>query len=198
MRPLVLLFAVVLLGGCSIGGGDESGSVKPDQLKDLVLQPEDVPRVFVRFDEGRLGNTEMPGGRRTQQDRFGRQEGWKARYRRTGTRQTKGPLVIVSLVDVFESTGGAKEEYEALQADLREGELNWQPVDAPPLGDDALAMGLAQGSGQTSVSFFLIAWREGNVVASVEASGFGDRIALDDAVSLARKQAQRIARAADA
>ncbi len=193
---LLLLVTALALAGCSIGGDDGgSASIEVGELKNLVLQPGDVPRVFVRFDEGRQGLAEAPGGSRGQQDRFDRLEGWKARYRRAGTRQTKGPLVISSLVDVFESTGGAGDDFEALRTDLLEGDLKWQPVDAPHLGDEAVAMTLTEGSGQTEVTYFVIAWREDNVVASLDANGFGGKITLDDVVSLARKQAQRTSEA---
>jgi hypothetical protein len=196
MRRLLLLTAVVLLAGCSLTGGDDGASVEVGELKQLVLQPEDVDPAFLRFDEGKQGLTDLPGGRPAEQGRFGRQGGWKARYRRAGTRQTSGPLVIASLVDVFESTSGAKDEFETVQTELRDGELEWQPTDAPRLGDEAVAMSLTQGTGQTKVSFFLVAWRDDNAVASIEANGFGDKITLDDAVALARKQEERIARAA--
>lgn len=193
MRALLILGIALLLAGCSLGGG-EGGSVKAGELERLVLQPGDVPTVFIRFDEGRQGIADQPGGQ-SDMNRFGRQGGWKARYRRSGTTETKGPLVIASLVDVFKSTSGAKDEYEAEQAVLGEGEPDWQPVDAPELGDEALAMTFDQGSGQSRVSFFHIAWRDDNAVASLEVNGFGGKVGLADAVALAQKQARRIARA---
>lgn len=190
MRLLALLTAAVLLAGCSIRGEEDGNSVKPNELKQLVLQPADLPRVFIRFDEGQQGNVEQPVGR----TRVGRQGGWKARYRRSGTTETKGPLVVASLVDVFESAGAAEEEYGALQTDLRAGGLDWRPVDSPKLGDEAFAMAHVQGSGPSKVQSFHIAWRDDNVVASVQINGFGGKVTLADAVTLAQKQARRIAR----
>ena len=191
MRAIAFLIAVVLLAGCSLGDDDEGGSVEPGQFQKLVLQPADVPRVFVRFDEGRQGSVDQPG-ERADMTRFGRKGGWKARYRRPGTTATVGPLVIASKADVFGSADGANDEYEELQRDFREGELKWLPADAPKLGDDTFALSLVQGTGQVRIRFFLVAWREGNVVASLEVNGFVGKVDGEDAVALARKQARRI------
>lgn len=190
MRLLALLTMAVLLAGCSIGGDEDGGSVKPNELEQLVLLPADLPRVFIRFDEGSQGGAEQPVGR----NRVGREGGWKARYRRAGTTQTKGPLVVASLVDLFESVGGAEDEYGALQTDLRSGGLTWRPVDSPTLGDETFAMSHVQGSGPSRVESFHVAWREDEIVASVQINGFGGKVALADAVELARKQADRISR----
>jgi len=193
MRSLALLFALVLLAGCSIDGEEDGTPVTSDELRQLVLQPADVPRVFIRFDEGRQRTAEQPVGR-ADMSRLGRQGGWKARYRRSGTTQTKGPLVIASLVDVFDSAGGAEDEFGALQDDLRAGGLGWRPVESPQLGDEVFAMTHVQGSGPSKVDFFHVAWRDDNVVASVAINGFGGKVELADAVGLARRQDRRIAR----
>jgi pimeloyl-CoA synthetase len=46
--------------------------------------------------------------------------------------------------------------------------------------------------GAKPVRFFRIAWRDRNVSASVTVQGFGARIALSDALALARKQERLI------
>lgn len=194
MRALLVAGIALLLGGCSLGGGD-GGSIEAGELEKLVLQPGDVPRVFVRFDDGRQGASDQPSGR-SNPTRSGRLGGWKARYRRPGTAQTEGPLVIASLVDVFESAGGAREEYESAQTDLEGSDLAWRPVEAPKLGDDAFAVTANQGSGQTGVMFVRILWREDNAIASLDVNGFAGKLEFADAVALARKQASHIARAA--
>jgi hypothetical protein len=195
MRALALLTALIL-AGCSVGGGDEKATVEPDELGRAVLQPDDLPRVFFRFDEGRQGIADVQGRRRRSPDRFGRLGGWKARYRRPGTNETRGPLVISSLVDSFDSTGGAEDEWQALQDDLADGDVLWSRADSPGLGDESLARTLVQGAGPTRVAFFLIAWRDDNAVASLEANGFAGKLQLADAVALARKQAERLSGAA--
>lgn len=197
MRALALLTAGLILAGCSAGGGgDEKATVEPNELARAVLQPDDLSRVFLRFDEGRQGIADVQGQRRKGIDRFGRLGGWKARYRRPGTNETRGPLVVSSLVDAFDTTGGAEDEWQALQDDLADGDVPWSEADSPALGDESLARTLVQGAGATRVAFFLVAWREDNAVASVEANGFAGKLALADAVALARKQAARLSAAA--
>jgi hypothetical protein len=192
MRLLALLTTAVLLAGCSIGGGKDGGSVGPGELRQLVLQHADLPRVFIRFDEGPQGIADMSPGARGDPTRFGRQGGWKARYRRSGTTETRGPLVVVSLVDLFESSAGAKDDLNAIRGELDAGELPWKSVEAPLLGDESLAASVEQGAAATRVAYFRIAWRRDNVTASLEVNGFHGKVVLADALELARKQARRI------
>jgi hypothetical protein len=186
------LVLVALLSGCSGGEGDgkEGQTVPLDALSKLVLQPEDLPEVFVRFDEGRQIAADRPGGARSDPTRFGRIEGWKSRYRRSGSPATRGPLVVESRADLFETEDGAKEELEAIEA----GEM--EEIDRATIGDEARALTLQQGATGGSVRFYLIAWREDKLTASVFVNGFEGKMTLEHALGLARKQQQRIARAA--
>jgi hypothetical protein len=195
VRAALALVLLVLASGCSLGG-DDGGSIQVEQLKDLVLQPADVGKAFRQFDEGRQASADTPGQSRSNADRFGRQEGWKARYHRSGTPQTKGPLVIESRVDLFESSDGAEDELDAAEADAGQTQPGWQPLERPPLGDDARAMTALQGSGRSAVRHYLVIWREANVTGSVLVNGFERRMDFDDALALARKQARRITEAA--
>lgn len=190
MRASALLIAVVLAAGCSLGGGDGGAAIDADELRGLVLQPEDLPRVFVRFDEGPQGVAELPGGAQAGGS------GWKARYRRPGTPATDGPLVIASLVNRYDSEGDAEERLEARRAELTGGELAWKPVEAPALGDESLALTVDEGVGSSRIRYVVLAWRDANVTASLEVNGFAAGLDVDDAVELARKQAQRIEQAA--
>jgi hypothetical protein len=184
---VVLALAVC---GCSFGGDD--ASVSRQELPRVVLQPSDLPRVFLRFDEGRQGITDTPGGRRADPTRFGREDGWKARYRRPGGERTEGPLVIEARADLFSSPDGAKDDLGAAREDLADGELDWQPIDEPGLGDESFAATLVQGG----VRFYQVVWRDANVTASVSANGFEPRLALGEVLALARKQQDHIAAAA--
>ena len=56
-------------------------------------------------------------------------------------------------------------------------------------------MTLLQRGGPSSIRYFTIAWRDANATASIVASGFNGRIAPEDALRLARKQARRISAA---
>lgn len=195
MRLLALLIMAVLLSGCNVGGDGGDHSVEPDEFGKLVLQPGDLAQAFLRFDEGRQGIADAPQGPRADAMRFGRQAGWKARYRRSGTTTTKGPLVIVSLADVFGSTEGAKDDLKAMRQELEDGELPWRNVDVPDIGDESLAATVEQG-GVPRVAYFRVAWRRDNVTASLEVNGFRGKVVLAEAVELARKQDKRIDQAA--
>ncbi len=191
MRPLALLVAVLLLGGCSLTEDDGGSTVSAEELERLVLQPEDVGRGFVRFDEGRQGIADT-GGDPAQ---FGRMEGWKARYR-AGTNATRGPLVVASLADLFESSDGAADHLEALRAERTSPESGWQPAEDPGLGDESYALTLVQGTGPRAVRSYVVAWRRGELTGSVDVNGFERGLTLDDAVALAQKQARRMDEAA--
>ena len=190
-----LLVLCLLLAGCSFGG-DDGGSVEPGELSGLVLQPDDLPREFQRFDEGRQAIADNPGGSRADPQRFGRQGGWKARYRRVGDARAAGPLVVESRADLFDSSGGADEDLAAARRDLEEASLDWQPIDEPGLGDESFAATLVQSGGTRGVRYYLVFWRQANVTASLSVNGFEGRLALSDALELARKQERRIASAA--
>jgi hypothetical protein len=193
MRLLALLTIVALTAGCSLGGGDGGGaSIEEAQLKMLVLQPEDVGREFLRFDEGRQGTADAPGGSRSDPQRFGRVDGWKARYRRSGSAQTRGPLVIESRADLFESADGAADELEAIE------DNDFDTLDEPELGDDARAFQSPQSGTGGGARYYLIVWREDNVTAWLLVSGFEGKITFENVLELARKQAGRTSRAAQA
>lgn len=164
-----------------------------------MLQAADLPDEFTLFDEGRIGRADVAPGPREDRSRFGRQSGWKARFRRAGTARTEGPLVIESRVDVFESSDGAEQDFDAYEvevADLLREASGAERVTDPDLGDEALAVATLQQA-VTTVRFYNVIWRENNVTASVIVEGFEGNISLQDALELARKQQKRIESAAD-
>jgi hypothetical protein len=177
--------------------GDEEPAIDSRELRHLVLQPGDLPPVWVRFDHGRQVQADAPAGSRADPARFGRLDGWKARYRRPGTPTTAGPLVVESRADVFDDSEGADRDLDAFRDDARGGGgFSFSLVDAPKLGEESVAGTLLQGSGPTAVRFLVIAWRDENVMASVLVNGFARRTSLANALALARKQQKRIERAA--
>jgi hypothetical protein len=182
---------VVLLAGCSLAGGDDA-SIERNELEQLVLQPDDLPRVFVRFGEGRQISADSPGGGRADPTRFGRVEGWIARYRRPGAPQAGGPQVIVSRADLFGSVTGAEDDFEAARAELANGGLGWSPIDEPGLGDESFAATVVQTGG---IRYYQVFWRDDNATAALDVNGFEGKLALEDVLELARKQQRRIARA---
>jgi hypothetical protein len=193
VRRAVLFLAILGLAGCSLTGDDGGASIEVAELQKLVLQPDDLPRSFVRFDEGRQIAADFPAGARADPARFGRRDGWKARYRRSGTIQTTGPLVIESKADVFDSGEGAEDDFEAARAETDKSEPEWQPIGEPGLGDESFAATLLQGAESSGVRFYQVVWREDNAVASLNVNGFARDLALEDALELARAQERRIA-----
>jgi hypothetical protein len=185
-----LILLVLSLTAC-VFGGDDAG-ITTGELERLVLQPEDLTGEFLRFDEGRQTRSETPLGRRSDPARFGRRDGWKARYR-----ESRGALVIESKADLFESSGGAEDDLDAARADLAEDESGWQPIDEPGLGDESFAATLVQPGAGTRVRYYQVVWREANVTASLNVNGFEGRLPLADVLELARKQERRISDASD-
>ena len=188
-RRAAAVLAVAVLAGCAGDGA----KVDENELRSTVLQPSDLGRPFVRFDYGPITSFES-SGLRQRLDRFGREGGWKARYRRPGSLATRGPLVVVSMVDLFDSEGGAERDLDAYRTGLaRRGTA----VQAPPAGDESVATTLRQRGAAFSLRFFTVAWRDGNVTASVDVQGFDGKVARADVVDLVEKQQRRIEAAAN-
>jgi hypothetical protein len=189
-RASALLATTAVLAGCM---GDAEPAVTVGEGPRLVLQPADLPSPpWTRFDVGRQGIADAPGGSRSDSARFGRQGGWKARYRRPGSSTTTGPLVIESRADVFESADGARADLDAIEDDLGQTLAGAQRLDDPDLGDEAIAATAIDGT----VRHYLVAWREGNVSAWILVNGFRRGIRWEEALEISRKQQKRIAAAA--
>jgi hypothetical protein len=181
-----MFFALVgCLAGCS-GGDDEE--ISTDRLRGLVLQPEDVPDGFERFDEGMLSATDVPAGPRRDPARFGRTGGWKARYRAAGG-GTDGMLLIESRIDAFPDSEGAEQDLEAYREQLG-GEY-------ADVGDEALVTTTRQEAEPRAISFTTVAWRQGTATAAVLVQGYEDTLGRESVLELARKQEARIERATD-
>ena len=179
--------ALVLLAAAGCAGGDEG--VSEGRLPELVLQPRDLPAIWVQFDEGRQIRADAPPGRRADPSRFDRQGGWKARYRRPGSATTRGPLVIESRADLFATGDGAEQDLDVLEQEL-DASLGQgaRRIEVPGVGEEVVAATARQGR----VRFYAIAWRQQNVVAAIRVNGFGSSLTVDDAMRLARRQEQRI------
>lgn len=181
--------AVLAVAGCS---GDSGGSdgIPPNALSRLVLQRDDLPSSFDQFDEGAQGTAETTSELRSDPARFGREGGWKARYRRAGSADTPGPLVIESRADLFADEDGAGEDLAAYREEVEQA--------VQPTGGRLLA-GLELGAEATGVTFredrvrfFRIAWRQENATALLFVNGFDGRLELAEVLELARKQQRRI------
>jgi hypothetical protein len=194
-RARALAALIVVVAGCEGGDGEEQ-AVPPTKMRSVVLQPADLPKAFVPFDIGPVRQGDTPPGPRVDPERFGREGGWKARYRRPGSSKTRGPLVVESRIDLFDGKDGAKSDFDAYREEL-EGDVRragrW--LDVPPLGDDAVAATSGPPGIPGSVRVFRLVWRDGNVTAAIAANGFEGKLRFVDVVQLARKQQRRIAAA---
>jgi hypothetical protein len=186
--PAVLCAALV------VGCGSSSGGISSADAKNLVLRASDLPDGFAPFTEGPTSTLDTQGTARADLDRFGRQGGWVARLKREGGATQAGPLVVVSTVDVFSGSRGAKSDLDAYARDFaRQVDTGLaKRVAVRNLGDEAVAARVAGPGGGGS---FVIAWRKRNATASVTASGFAGKLTLPDVLVLARRQEAKLARA---
>jgi hypothetical protein len=198
-----MLFVVAVLAalaGCSPLGDDSGDAPIPEaSLPTVVLQPDDLPVVFSRFDEGPLAIADAPTGDRADPARFGRIGGWKARYRRPGSAATVGPLVVESRADLFEGSGGAEQELDAHRRELAPQALHPSTLsllEIEELGEQGIALTQAAGDAPGTLVSHTVVWRYGNVVASVTANGFGGKLRPAQVLDLAQAQQRRIAAAA--
>jgi len=192
LRPATIALAcVLLLPACA-----SESKISATQLKALALARSDLPAQFQAFSEGPTATLDTQGTPRSSLQRFGRKGGWVARFNRGGTATTKGPLVVVSTIDVFGSAGGAKDDLGAYRIQLGRQitDQGARPVSVSGLGDEAVALTSIQTS-EKPVRSFTIAWRERNATGSITANGFDGRIQLTDVLRLARIQEARMARA---
>ena len=196
-RGLLVALAVALLAaGCmgDDGGGDSGSSVSASEGESLVLQQEDVGSEFTEFDSGEQRRVDLSPPR-DDPNRFGREGGWKARFSRTGTRETEGALVISSLADLFGSANDAGEDFELYKTSLDQFvAAGGRQVSVSGLGDEAYAVTFEQGLAPNLIHHYAIAWRNGAVTASVTANGY--RLTWPQALELARAQDSRIRSAA--
>jgi hypothetical protein len=187
VQRLALLALVLALAAAGCGGGSDDAGYESGQLEDMVVLADDLEgRQWTRFDWGKQVRSDQPAGPRSNPARFGRLDGWKARYRRPGTRQTSGPLVVESRADVFEDKGGARQDYEAYGSELERAGLRLEPQSG--LGDAAIVATLVN----EGVRFYLVQWRHDNSVASINVNGYEGKLTKEQAVELARKQLSRM------
>ncbi len=192
-----IALAAVAAAACS-PLDDEEPAFSEALLPALVLQPDDLPPAFSQFDEGPLAIADAPVGDRSDPARFGRVGGWKARYRRPGSAETGGPLVVESRADLFEGSGGAEQELDAHREELEPQALHPSTlslVEIEELGDQAFALTQDAGDAAGTVVSHTVLWRYGNVTASVTANGFSGKIRPAHVLDLARAQQRRIAAA---
>jgi hypothetical protein len=193
MRWALAVAAVTLVALTGCGSADQR-RLSESELANLVLQSGDLPG-FDQFDEGRQVRSDAHPGPRSDPTRFDRQDGWKARYRRGGGPDTRGPLVVESRVDAFAQVDGAERDLKAYdeEFDATAASQHGQVLVIDSIGDEARALVLVQGPAASGARTYAVAWRDGRITASVTTNGLA-RLRLPDALALARKQEERIAR----
>jgi hypothetical protein len=156
-----------------------------------VLQQSDVGPGYQQFAEGRTGRVELSSALEGDPRRFGRQDGWTARYRSVSKR--RGLLTLFSTVDVFGATSGAEDFYDTTRKRADEsGKLTGiVATEAPSLGDESFAVA-TERSRRGAFKYFVYTWRRGRYVAMVAASGISPQPTAGAVTGLARKQANRI------
>ena len=177
----------VLVAGC--GGHASTHRATKSDLPHFVVTAGDLPAVFSSAGSGRQQSYELQGDA----TRFGRIDGWVSRFKRSGTVATRGPLVVESRADLFDSSDGAKKELERRADAAATSTADAHAVDAPALGDSARAATYETPGLERPVHFYVVVWRRANVVASVNVQGFD--VTLADGVALARRVDQRMAKA---
>ena len=182
MRTLIVLGAVALLAAGCGGSSAQHSTISADAAPKLVLQPSALGPAFSQFDGGKQVLADRLPGPRFDPTRFGRIDGWKARFKRRGDRTTRGPLVVESRLDLFATDDGAKKDYGAYLLQYHDAKGNA----LGGLGDEAHSFTFTTGSGQFEVRYYTVAWRDRNATASVSVNGF--KLALADALKLARAQ----------
>ena len=193
-RFLALASTLALLGaGCF--GGDGGSSVSASKGASLVLSKDDLGSEFTQFDQGQQQRSDFSPPR-DDPSRFGREGGWKSRFSRSGTRETDGPLVVSSLADLFGSEQGARDDFELYEAAVADfADAGGRELAVSDLGDEAAAVTYRQGLAPNTTDYYVIAWREGSVTASISANGF--KLTPRQALDLAQAQQDRIRSAAE-
>jgi hypothetical protein len=188
----VLALAALVLAGC--GHSSRGKKLSDRELGALVLQPTDLPKTFSEFSFARESSSELSPALHGDRTRFGRQDGWVARYRRGGPTQARGPLTVASGVEVFADSDGAADYLDAVVEAQESAGGALRKVEVSTLGDETAAFAPPGAPPGTAVSFYVV-WRDGRFAGGISAVGFARRLVLADVVALARKQEKRMTRA---
>jgi hypothetical protein len=188
MRLTALAFVLaVVLAAC----GSSSPTIPVGSLNKLVLRQQDLGAPFQQFAGGKQGHLDNQAPR-DDPTRYGREGGWIARFNRSGTAKTQGPLVVESRADLFKNAGGAKKDLLAYRGLFASPSLSQRRVvTVPKIGDESLAQTFVQPAAKP-LRFYRIAWRYRNATAAVTVEGFQGNVSAADAIALARKEQRRL------
>lgn len=222
---LLLLVASLLLlaAACGGGGGEETPSPVPptgsplppevqDQLKRMVLQPDDVLTGFNLVDEPFSTNEESassaddPQSRLADLQRWGRILGYEVYYE-SSEPPTVGQTIFFSLqstASMYESSEGASASFADAVEVARTTDwpvvfvgpenVEWEEVPISDLADEAiwLRVGEKGEPGEQVSSFDIIMLRQGAGRGSLQIGSFGTEESKAVVEQLARAQADRM------
>lgn len=199
LPPDPRISASAIAAPASTAAGSQAPEPGAGDLASLVVLPGDLALLgdveYHQFDGGPVGRADILPPPRDDTARFGREAGWKARYRRDDPSDEKGILVIGSRVDSFQAPGGAKSELELIadEAQARAASGAVRLLETEGVGDASIVLTYEQAAAGRSVVYYEYYWRSGRYSASVVLSGFEGELSIADAVLLARAVQARIA-----
>lgn len=213
-RPILIL--ALLAGACSTPTPPPSPTGSPTlvgqptpslasgvadlaaQLESIALQPADLAGIggeFNQFDFGRTASLDSLPPPQAAADRFGRIDGWKARYRRSSD-LTTGVLVVDSRIDLFPDEQAATSDFTAYsERYATRSRTEGGTTSNPQVGDAATELVIVPADA-ASVRMAMIAWRRGPFTGQLVVSGLGDIDPGAAATTLATAVDQRMLAAA--
>jgi hypothetical protein len=185
-----LVACALVLAAC---GAQGAKPLSDDQLQTLVLQADDLPPLLERFSFEQELRSEQNPVLAGDPNRFDRQNGWVARYRRRGNPRAHGPLTVASTIEMFARSAGASQYLDAIEKSDKEvaSANGLQEITVPAIGAKSHALASAR-SPRGSIRYVIVTWRDGRFVASVSASGYAELMSVADVVALARSQERRV------
>lgn len=182
------------------GSGDLlPGQSKPSVFNDaslFVLTENDVPTGYVLDAQNTRArtNADISTGRGSaylrQVQSWGRITGYAVGWRLDDA-SVQGPLQIESSASTFETVGGAE---DAFAQGLTEVPKTVEQVEMKKgVGDEARMWTQTVNGQNGKLAVYLIAWRSGQVLATLATTSQAETAALADAYAYAQKQQDRIA-----
>lgn len=176
-------------------GAHTAEPLSDEQLQTLVLQSADLPRTLERFSSDHELRSEQSPILEGDSGRFGRQNGWVARYRRSGNPRLRGPLTVASTIEMFGRSAGASKYLHAVEKRDREvaSLTGLKELRVSAIGATSHGLESAHAP-RGSIRYVIVTWREGRFVGIVSASGYAELMSARDVVALARSQEKRVKR----
>lgn len=158
-------------------------------LRAMLLRPSDAPSGFTRQIIRHYSLSELAGeGTYSESDlrRWGYQGGWEAQYTR-GVDTHRDPAQLSSNVGQYRHRSGARASLASNRARCSQGP--WTRLTVAQVGQQTVACTRTGDVRGHPAAVFFVVWRCSRYKGSITLSAARGRYGLDDAVSLARRQA---------